>query len=110
MPSETAMRYQFPATRGERASEVASTAVSNHRDAVVAALSYLHQLALEPLQRTIGAVRVEQEPAEVRPVADPVEPRGDRGERLIARDEAGHHEHRSTVARRHASSRTRPDP
>ena len=60
------------------------------------------ELALDAVDRPVGAVEVRDEPAKARPVTDPAKPQGKHEQRLVAAAEARHEDHGTTVAPRQA--------
>jgi hypothetical protein len=83
---------------------MAAAAVADQCDPPIPPLMDRVELTLNAVERSVRAVDVRHEPAEMGPIPDPPQPDGQHEQRLVAAAQARHQDHRPAVAARHAAS------
>jgi hypothetical protein len=88
-PHRDDLRHLLGAAGRERLGEVAAAAVTDDRDLAPGRQVHVVQDPLEPVDGGVGALDVEGDAGPPRGVAEPAQPGGHHGQRLVAGQETG---------------------
>ena len=103
------VRHELGPARRHRAREVPAAAVADDRHAAARPRVEGGDAPLHALERPLRAVGVEDEAADRRTVAEPPQPAGERGQRVVAAAEARDEHDRAAVAARDVAAQPTRD-